>query len=99
MLSAITALLFPIVTAILWSTIRVDVDASQAEGFGGYALGTILLFLVLIFVVPITTIFSAVTAYVSFRRSRKTGRYIAAGSGLITLVGIVLLILLIGTLQ
>lgn len=98
-LSSVSALLFPIIVGILLSNIRTDVDAAEAVGFQSYAIGSLVLFLVLIFVVPVTTIFSIITGYLAFKRSQKIGRWIAVGSGIITAIGIVLLILFVGALQ
>lgn len=96
--SALTALPFPIVVALLWSTVRINVVDPEA-GAASYTVGAIALFLVLIFVVPIATIFSIITGYVAFKRSQKIGRWMAAGSGVMTLVGIILLVLFITALQ
>lgn len=100
LLSAAAALGLPIVAAILWASVRVNVHTAEAASdMTQYTISSIVLFLVLIFVVPVTTIFSLITAYLAFRRSQKIGRWVAAGSVAITLVGVVLLVLFISALQ
>ncbi len=96
--SFFTALPFPLLIAIVLNTIRVNIETPQFD-FHQYAMNTIGLFLLLIFVAPLTTIFSLLSGYVAFRQSQFWAKKLAVLSFAVTLVGIVLLIMLVTTMQ
>lgn len=96
--SLLTALPLPLVLSVLLLTVRIDVETPQAD-FQAYAYGTIGWFLLLIFVVPLTTIASGLTGYVAFVQSQFAARKLAIASFAVTAIGIVLLILFIAKLQ
>lgn len=96
--SLVTALPFPIITAIVLYTLRVNVQSPQFD-FQQYAIGAIGLFLLLIFVAPLSTIFSLLSGYVAFRQSQFMARNIAIASFVVTVIGIVLLVMLVVTMQ
>ena len=98
LISVSTALVLPIITAILWTTIKVDTDAA-GEAVQAYAVGAILLFVTLMFVTPITSIFSIITGILAYKRSRAVARYVAIGSFVITVAGIVMVMLFVNHIQ
>lgn len=94
-----TALPLPLTVWWVWASVNAASQTALDNGIFGAAIATIVIFLLLIFVVPLTTIFSVISGYVALRRSKKLGRWLAFGSFLVTLIGIVLLILFVQMLQ
>jgi hypothetical protein len=96
--SLLTALPLPIVASILLATIRINIQEPQFD-FQAYAMQTIGLFLLMIFVVPLSTIFSLVSGYVAFRQSLYSARKLAIASCIITAIGLVIVIIFAITMQ
>ena len=97
-ISLVMSLGLPIVVGLLWSSFEANAT-NPTEGFGGMAIGALALFLILIFLIPLTTLFSWLTAYVAIKKSKKAGRWVAIGSLVISGVGLVMLILFIRSLS
>jgi|GEM_PF-1650782 hypothetical protein len=89
LVSLIAASGLPISLGALWGVL-----ASS-----GGTVWALVLFLIIIFIVPLTTIFSWITGYIAFQKSKKAGRYIAIGSFAVSGIGLILLILFINGLD
>lgn len=97
-ISLVMSLGLPIVVGLLWSAFAAN-GTDPTQGFGGMAIGALALFLILIFVIPLTTLFSWLTAYVAIKKSKKAGRWVAIGSLVISGIGLVMLVLFINSLS
>ena len=98
LVSIATALILPILAAILWSTVKIDVSTT-GDVVQSYAISAVVLFILLIFLAPLTTLFSIITGVLAYKRSRKIARYGAIVSFLISAVGVVLVMLLVQHIQ
>lgn len=96
--SLLLALVAPILLTIAILSIRVNVQDPQFD-FQSYALQTIGLFLLLIFVAPVATILSLLMGYVAFRQSQFKARKLAIVSFVVTGIALILLIVFVNIYQ
>lgn len=96
-LSLIASFGLPIVVILLLLATQTPAEPDTAS-FAGSAIESLWLFLILIFIVPISTIFSIIAGILAYKKSPKKGRLIALASGLVTLIGVVLLFVFINAL-
>ncbi len=96
--SLLLSLIAPLLLTIAIFTLRVNVKDPQFD-FQNYALNTIGLFLLLIFVAPVATILSLLMGYVAYKQSQFAARKLAIASFVVTGIALALLIVFVSIFQ
>ena len=86
-----------IIITTLLLTVKFSVDTPQYD-FGDYLVQSIGLFLMLIFVAPVTTLASLVAGYVAYRKSGGWTRRLVVISFILNVIAVLLVVLLVNRL-